>query len=104
MSAHRIGFVAKRSLKTPRTVTGKSAQGHRSSPVDGGVEFVSSQQKAARPLAKSADASFMKFTTYIRKTTHLGVKTRLVSKKKELSDLVEELLFNWLKENDSFTA
>jgi hypothetical protein len=34
----------------------------------------------------------MKFTTYIRKSTHLGVKTRLVSKEKELSDLVEELL------------
>ena len=39
----------------------------------------------------------MKFTTYIKKTTHIGVKTRLVSKEKELSDLVEELLSNWLK-------
>jgi hypothetical protein len=32
------------------------------------------------------------------------VKTRLVSKEKELSDLVEELLSNWLKENESFEA
>ena len=55
-------------------------------------------------LAKRADPAFMKFTTYVRKTTHLGVKTRLVSKEKELSDLVEELLSNWLKENESFEA
>jgi hypothetical protein len=55
----------------------------------------------SRPLAKSSDPAYMKFTTYIRKSTHLGVKTRLVSKEKELSDLVEELLSTWLKQNGS---
>jgi hypothetical protein len=58
----------------------------------------------SRPLAKSSDPAYMKFTTYVRKATHLGVKTRLVSKEKELSDLVEELLSKWLKENDSITT
>jgi hypothetical protein len=58
----------------------------------------------SRPLAKSSDPAYMKFTTYIRKSTHLAVKTRLVSKKKELSDLVEELLANWLKENESIST
>jgi hypothetical protein len=62
------------------------------------------ETKRNAQLAKRADPAFMKFTTYIRKTTHLGVKTRLVSKEKELSDLVEELLANWLKENESFEA
>jgi hypothetical protein len=57
--------------------------------------------EVSRLLAKSSDPGYMKFTTYIRKSTHLGVKTRLVSKEKELSDLVEELLSNWLKENSS---
>jgi hypothetical protein len=57
---------------------------------------------SARPLAKSADPAFTKFTTYIRKTTHRSVKTRLVSKEQELSDLVEELLAKWLKENGTF--
>jgi hypothetical protein len=60
--------------------------------------------KLGAQLSKRADPAFIKFTTYIRKTTHLAVKTRLVSKEKELSDLVEELLSNWLKENDSFEA
>lgn len=64
---------------------------------------LTNKKSTFRRLAKSNDPAFMKFTTYIRKTTHLGVKTRLVSKEKELSDLVEELLFNWLKENDSFS-
>jgi hypothetical protein len=61
-------------------------------------------RSTSKRLAKSNDPAFMKFTTYIRKATHLGVKTRLVSKEKELSDLVEELLSNWLKENDSFSV
>jgi hypothetical protein len=60
--------------------------------------------KQGAQLSKRADPAFIKFTTYIRKTTHLAVKTRLVSKEKELSDLVEELLSNWLKENESFEA
>lgn len=64
----------------------------------------SKQELISKRLAKSNNPEFMKFTTYIRKTTHLGVKTRLVSKEKELSDLVEELLSNWLRENDSFTV
>jgi hypothetical protein len=54
-----------------------------------------------RRLAKSADPAYMKFTTYIRRTTHLGVKTRLVSKRMEFSDLVERLLAKWLEENES---
>lgn len=54
-----------------------------------------------KPLAKSADPAFRKFTTYIRKTTHRAVKMRMVGEDRELSDLVEDLLSEWLKENDS---
>ena len=61
------------------------------------------KRRTLRHLAKSADPAYTKFTTYIRKATHIGVKTRLVSKEKELSDLVEELLSNWLKDNDAVT-
>lgn len=47
--------------------------------------------------SKSTDPEFMKFTTYVRKTTHRTVKTRLVSEGRELSDLVEELMVKWLE-------
>lgn len=85
--------MTRRSLKTGNTNSSRKST-------------VTADQKSSRAtqLAKRADPAFTKFTTYIRKTTHLGVKTRLVSKEKELSDLVEELLSNWLKENDSFDA
>jgi hypothetical protein len=94
-----MDVVAKRPLKA-QPIKGKASHelgiptARYTSSVNGKV--------ASKGLAKSADPAFTKFTTYIRKTTHLGVKTRLVSKEKELSDLVEELLSNWLKENNSF--
>jgi len=74
----------------------KSARPSRGAPKE--------QPEGTRTLAKSADPEYVKFTTYIRKTTHVGVKTRLVSRGKELSDLVEELMSKWLKENGSSTT
>jgi hypothetical protein len=62
--------------------------------------IIDENTNALPKLAKSADPAYTKFTTYIRKATHLEVKTRLVSMEKEMSDLVEELLANWLKENE----
>lgn len=52
-----------------------------------------------KPLAKSADPDFIKFTTYIKKTTHRAVKMRMVGEQREMSDLVEDLLAGWLKEH-----
>lgn len=95
--------MAKRSLKARGTIAEKTDRG-QSAPADEAGESANGKRNEAKRLAKSADPSFMKFTTYIKKTTHIGVKTRLVSKEKELSDLVEELLSNWLKENQSFEA
>lgn len=90
----------KRPLKAHKTVKGKSSLGRP----EESLEPVNGNREVSKRLAKSTDPSFMKFTTYIRRATHLGVKTRLVSKEKELSDLVEELLSDWLKENRSFEA
>ena len=47
-------------------------------------------------LAKSVDPAYTKFTSYIRKQTHRAVKMRLVGESREMSDLVEELLSEWL--------
>lgn len=94
--------MAKRPRKASQTMTGKTS---RELGIFAAQSTSTVNEKAvSKGLAKSTDPAFTKFTTYIRKTTHLGVKTRLVSKEKELSDLVEELLSNWLKENNSFKA
>lgn len=46
--------------------------------------------------AKSVAPDYLKFTTYIRKTTHKAVKLKALEQGRELSDVVEELLAGWL--------
>lgn len=82
-------FVAKRARKVSKARTSEP------------LVRATSNGEQAKPLAKSADPAFMKFTTYIKKTTHRAVKMRMVSAEREMSELVEDLLSGWLKENDS---
>ena len=55
--------------------------------------------KRGRPNGKRSDPDYVGFTTYIRRDTHHEVKTALLREKqgRELSELVEELLSQWLK-------
>lgn len=92
--------MTKRPLMPRKSVRSRKSDGSASGTAS---PLAQERGKGSRQLAKSADPDYMKFTTYVRKTTHLSVKTRLVSKERELSDLVEDLLFNWLKQNDNFT-
>jgi hypothetical protein len=57
--------------------------------------------QTSKQRAKSKDEDFVKFTTYVRKRTHRAVKTRLVEQGREMSDLVEELLSEWLESHRS---
>lgn len=50
-----------------------------------------------RKRGKSADPDYVKLTSYIRKDTHLQVKKKLLDEDKEISELVEELMVEWLK-------
>jgi len=56
-------------------------------------------RRRGRPSGKRSDPDYVGFTTYIRKDTHHDVKLALLQEKegRELSELVEELLTNWLK-------
>ena len=61
------------------------------------AEWVNSQPVTQLAgLAKSRDPKYVKFTTYIPREMHLRAKSRLVSQGRELSDLVAELLDEWL--------
>lgn len=53
--------------------------------------------KRGRPRAKRSDDNYKQVTAYILKTTHLEVKKRLLDEEREFSELVEELLAEWLK-------
>jgi hypothetical protein len=56
-----------------------------------------------RRAGKSSDDRYTQVLTYLKKTTHNEVKAALIfdEKKRDLSDLVEELLATWVKENRS---
>jgi hypothetical protein len=94
----------------------KQVNGEKASPFDalriarivgtgtGAAMAVETSQPAKQPnsqLAKSVDPEYMKFTTYVRKKTHLAVKSKLVAQERELSDLVEELLTGWLSKQSA---
>ena len=52
-----------------------------------------------RPRGKRSDPGFEQVTAYIRKDTHRGAKIALLQegKGREFSELVEDLLAEWLK-------
>lgn len=54
--------------------------------------------KRGRPPAKRSDPDFVGLTTYVRRETHTRAKIALLQegKGKELSELVEDLIFSWL--------
>lgn len=54
-----------------------------------------------RATGKSSSTDHTQVLTYIKKDTHNAVKATLIydSEKRNLSDLVEELLDDWLKKN-----
>lgn len=54
--------------------------------------------KRGRPAAKRSDPDFVGLTTYVRRDTHTRAKIALLQEGegKELSELVEDLIYNWL--------
>ncbi len=54
-----------------------------------------------RLAAKSQDPAFVKLTAYVPKHLHRAAKARLVEQGREMSDLVEELVSDWLQKQSS---
>lgn len=50
----------------------------------------------SRPIGKRSDPDYTQITAYVRKGTHEDVM-RAIYKRRELSELIEELLAGWLK-------
>lgn len=60
---------------------------------------IEERPRRGRPSGKRSDPDYVGFTTYIRKETHRNVKRALLDEpdERELSELVEDLLVDWLK-------
>lgn len=67
------------------------------------VEADASEQKRGRGRprghagGKRDDADYTQASAYIRKETHRKVKAALIDEEKEYSELIEELLTEWLQ-------
>ena len=60
-----------------------------------------SPKKRGRPSGKRSDADYIQVTAYIQKDRHREVKIALLKSgtEKDFSDLVDDLLGQWLKSN-----
>lgn len=56
------------------------------------------RRKPGRPKGKRSDPKYIFLGGYIRKTTYRSVKKRLFQQDKEISELLEELLQEWLNQ------
>lgn len=58
-------------------------------------------RRVGRPNAKRSDPDYVQTTAYIKKTTHRDVKIAQLASgdERDFSELVEDLLSNWLKSN-----
>jgi hypothetical protein len=78
-------FDAARQRQTPEVLTTLDD----GSPVD---------HRDGRPVGKRSHPDFEQITAYIRKDTHRAIKIALLQNgKQEFSELVEELLGQWLR-------
>lgn len=58
-------------------------------------------RRTGRPAGKKSNPDYTQVTVYIRKGTHLAAKKVLLDDGREFSELVEELLIEWLKTSRS---
>ncbi len=82
-------------IQTEKKKTEKSSQ----SPTAEALKVSPQQKKEKRVSGKSSNADYAQVLTYIRRDTHNAVKAALIfdDKKRNVSDLVEELLSGWVK-------
>jgi hypothetical protein len=55
-----------------------------------------SARRSAPPAGKRSDSDYKQVSAYIRRDTHFKVKLALLQEGREFSELVEELLGEWI--------
>ena len=54
-------------------------------------------RRIGRPRGKKSNPNFVQVTVYVRRDTHMVARQRLYEEGKELSQLVQELVADWLR-------
>lgn len=55
--------------------------------------------KMGRPPGKKTSADYVQVTVYLKKTVHTAARKILLDDRKQFSDLVNELVSNWINES-----
>jgi hypothetical protein len=58
----------------------------------------STEPKMGRPRAKRSDPAYKKTSAIIKRDTHAAVQKLLIDRNQDFSELLEELLTRWVKE------
>lgn len=81
---------------------------HKTEPVAAAADYVPQGQapkKIGRPAGKRSNPDYEQVTSYIRRDTYQAVQVALIQsgKKRQYSELVQELLQKWLEGEDRNT-
>lgn len=92
-------FDARGGVKGQVKDKGKNGAGAGSKRKPAAEQQPEGRSRRGRPSGKRSDPDYVGFTTYIRKETHRKAKIALLEQGdgRELSELVEDLLAQWLK-------
>ena len=60
-----------------------------------------SPRKVGRPPGKKSNPDYTQVTVYLRKQTHLAAKKRLLDEGGEFSELVEDLVTQWIQKSEN---
>ena len=58
-------------------------------------------KRKGRPQGKSADPNYKQVTVYLRKDVYTAAKKLLIDDGEQVSELVDRLMSNWVKEQTS---
>ena len=61
------------------------------------TETETTRRKAGRPRGKKSNPDYTQVTVYLRKRTHLAAKKNLLDEGREFSELVEDLVAQWIQ-------
>ena len=90
MSATRFGKVLENFGKLPVEPEPKTSKRKPAAPA-------AAPRKVGRPPGKKSNPDYTQVTVYLRKTTHLTAKKRLLDQGREFSELVDDLVSRWIQ-------
>lgn len=86
-----------KSRQSGDSATQNSSKPKKQKQTSGEPEPTAASVRVGRPRAKRSDPNYMQVTAYLRRATYTAARKRLFDDGREFSELVEDLVGEWLK-------